>query len=69
MNLIDRDIGKLAAILIGDTVDEHCGNLPYELNIKSNSGTAVRTSSGSPPAIDIVSPSTDSISGLPLPRG
>ena len=23
MNLIDRDIGKLAAILIDDTIDEH----------------------------------------------
>jgi hypothetical protein len=48
MNLANLNIGKLAAVLIGDTIDEHCGNLPYELNIKSNSGTAVRTSSGSP---------------------
>jgi hypothetical protein len=34
MNLVNRDIGELASVLIGDTIDEHCGNLPYELKIK-----------------------------------
>ena len=31
MNLVNRDIGELAAVLISDTIDEHCGDLPVAL--------------------------------------
>ena len=44
MNLANRDIGKFATILISDTIDKHCGQSLYDVEIKRGPGEDEKTS-------------------------
>jgi hypothetical protein len=54
MNLADRDIGKFATILISDTIDEHCGQSLYDVEIKRGPGRWMKKRLGGSPTTNAV---------------